>query len=198
MHKIYRVSLVVVLTIITSFQSANLCAQITSPGTEVSSLAALFDITGPDEGRAAYDPRTGEVFAAIGSSDVLVFGVSVFGGSDENLFILENLSNDSGIGDFSDEQAAVQTDPDGIGILSFNGLPSGVFNLGPILRSDTSILTAADFAAAFPTFEVLSGVTGEDAFISGMNVLVSVPEPSSFIGLMTLLVTGCCTRKRRP
>ena len=186
MKNTYRVSLVVVIAIITSFQSANLSAQIT-PGTEVASLQALFELTEPGQGRAAYDPRTGEVFAAIGSSDVLIYGL------DQETFINANLNNDSGIGTFQ------QNDAQGIGIINNpGGLPAGVFNIGAILPADPSIGTADDFAAVFPTLRVRSGVAGTGTFSSRVNVLlVAVPEPSSFSGLMTLVVTGCCLRRRQ-
>lgn len=181
MKNIYRVSLFVVVVIMTSVPSLDLNAQVTQ-GAEVSSLEALFDITQTSEGRAAYDPRTGEVFAAIGSSDVLVFGI--LGAS----FRLENLNADFG--------ALQDIQPEAIGFLDLAGLPTGVFNLGPILQPNPNILTAQDFAAEFPTLSVLIDGGEVPLFESRMNVLV-VPEPSSFIGLMTLLVTGCCTRRRQ-
>ena len=189
MNNVCCVSFFVAIAIITSFQSANLNAQVT-PGTEVPSLEALFNLTEPGQGRAAYDPRTGEVFASIGSSDVQIFGIgnSVL----SSIFSLENLSSETGLGLLG------QREPNEIGTINFDGLPTGVFNLGPILQPDPNILTAADFATEFPDLSVISGDAGGTEFESRVNVLlVAVPEPSSFIGLMTLAVAGCCTRRRQ-
>lgn len=182
---LHRVAIATAVSFVALTQTFDLHAQAV-PGTEFSSVEALFDITGAGEARSIYDPQTGEVFFAIGS------GINVFG-IEGDFFRVENVIFDDALG-----AAGTQADAAGIAAIIFSqeGFPVGIYNLGQVLDPDANILTAADFLNEFPASLTVSGGFGSDNFESGVNVLVAVPEPSAIFALSALACTALCTRRR--
>lgn len=100
---------------------------------------------------AFYVPATGEVILSVGAG---LSAVDVSGSADSvaDDFIVENFDGSTPLG------AGVLVSPDSISFLTFFGsLPSGVFNIGPILPADPTITDSGSFQDAFGGFLVVAG-----------------------------------------
>ena len=158
-------------------QASPCFAQFLQPGRDVASLQEAFDSTIGAYAGAVYNPATGEVSLTIRSDvqEVLVLGL--FGAP----FLNDNLNTDTPLGIFE------QVDEQGIGQLSFSGLPTGIFNIGPVLPANFAIRSASDFSAIYPDAGIRSGGTGRPELFIGFNVVTSIPEPN---GIAVLACTG--------
>ena len=96
--------------------------------------------------------------------------------------------------------AGVQNDSGGIGVLALPELPTGFFNLGPVIPDGSrsiDALTEAGFEFFFDGvgFESAINRIGDPAVILAINGEV-IPEPSSF-SLFALASLGAIARRRR-
>jgi hypothetical protein len=156
------------------------------PGGEFSSFDEFVADTRLIDVRAIYDPETGEVWVSVNSGPgnrVLILGLE---GTE---FLLDNLNTDTLLGDFE------QADASGIGQLSFSGLPSGLFNFGPILPSSPDIRTAMQLATTYPRLRVRSGGAAIPESSRRLDVLV-IPEPTSPLIYLGIGLMVCIGRRR--
>ena len=153
-------------------------------GTEFSSVEEAFVATPVDEVRAIYNPINGEVTLTIKGDAVLVLGL------EGAPFNLENLNADTPLGEFE------QADENGIGQLSFSGLPAGIFNVGSILPPNPNIRTAAQLAMIYPDLVVRNGGAGRPESRSQLDVLIAIPEPCSTFVIAGLGMMACVKRRR--
>jgi len=92
---------------------------------------------------AYYVPSTGDVILSVGPG-LLVVGVSGSADSVADDFIVENFDNSTPLG------GGTMVGPNDISFLTFFGsLPTGVFNIGPILPADSAITNGVMFDDAF-------------------------------------------------
>ncbi len=120
---------------------------------------------GVQSAAAYYEAATGNIYLSVGSGLISV-GVQDSGGG----LTFSNTNNGTTLG------APLAPTAEEVVYLEFTGgtLVEGVFNIGPLLAPDANIITASDFAAAFPTVTFLFQIQGSQPVLAQpINVIAN-------------------------
>ncbi len=142
------------------------------------------------EAQAFVDLSTGEVFIEIGDG-LLIVGLEGVA--------FDNAAAAAGLLAIEPTGLGTQNDSNGIGVVSFSGLPTGRFNLGSILPEalrNEAALTNLNFRFDGPGNADPANATSAAGNITLIQPSFAIPEPGS-LSLLALAGLGAVARRRR-